>query len=68
MTRHSHRKSLRSRRGHPHLTLAIMDGPSMMDSAAVQRQHWDVIIIGTGVGGATVGRSLAAQRPERLVS
>ena len=33
----------------------------MIDSAAVQRQHWDVIIIGTGVGGATVGRSLAGK-------
>jgi choline dehydrogenase-like flavoprotein len=33
----------------------------MIDFVAVQRQHWDVIIIGTGIGGATVGRSLACQ-------
>lgn len=33
----------------------------MIDSATVQRRHWDVIIIGTGVGGATVGRSLAGK-------
>jgi choline dehydrogenase-like flavoprotein len=31
-----------------------MSNPTVADS-----QHWDVIIIGTGVGGATVGRSLA---------
>ena len=31
----------------------------MMDPTAAASRHWDVIIIGTGVGGATVGRSLA---------
>jgi choline dehydrogenase-like flavoprotein len=31
----------------------------MMDPAVAASRYWDVIIIGTGVGGATVGRSLA---------
>jgi choline dehydrogenase-like flavoprotein len=31
----------------------------MTDPTDTARRHWDVIIIGTGVGGATVGRSLA---------
>jgi choline dehydrogenase-like flavoprotein len=31
----------------------------MTDPTIVASRHWDVIIIGTGVGGATVGRSLA---------
>jgi choline dehydrogenase-like flavoprotein len=31
----------------------------MTDPTVAASQHWDVIIIGTGVGGATVGRSLA---------
>jgi choline dehydrogenase-like flavoprotein len=30
-----------------------------MDPTAAASRHWDVIIIGTGIGGATVGRSLA---------
>jgi choline dehydrogenase-like flavoprotein len=33
----------------------------MMDPADAASRHWDVIIIGTGVGGATVGRSLALE-------
>jgi choline dehydrogenase-like flavoprotein len=33
----------------------------MTDPADAASQHWDVIIIGTGVGGATVGRSLALE-------
>jgi choline dehydrogenase-like flavoprotein len=32
---------------------------SMTNPTVDMPQHWDVIIIGTGVGGATVGRSLA---------
>jgi choline dehydrogenase-like flavoprotein len=32
---------------------------SMTNPTVDLSQHWDVIIIGTGVGGATVGRSLA---------
>ena len=31
----------------------------MTDPTIAASRHWDVIIIGTGVGGATVGRSLA---------
>jgi choline dehydrogenase-like flavoprotein len=31
-----------------------------MDPTVAASRHWDVIIIGTGVGGATVGYSLAA--------
>jgi len=31
----------------------------MSDPTVAASRHWDVIIIGTGVGGATVGRSLA---------
>jgi choline dehydrogenase-like flavoprotein len=31
----------------------------MTNPTVVMSQHWDVIIIGTGIGGATVGRSLA---------
>jgi choline dehydrogenase-like flavoprotein len=31
----------------------------MPDSTLIASRYWDVIIIGTGVGGATVGRSLA---------
>src|SRR5580658_6603308 len=31
----------------------------MTDPTVATSQHWDVIIIGTGIGGATVGRSLA---------
>ena len=33
----------------------------MTDPTVVASRHWDVIIIGTGVGGATVGRSLALE-------
>jgi len=33
----------------------------MMNSNVAMSKHWDVIIIGTGVGGATVGRSLALE-------
>ena len=29
--------------------------------AAIESTHWDAIIVGTGVGGATVGRSLALE-------
>jgi choline dehydrogenase-like flavoprotein len=32
----------------------------MTDQSSVASQLWDVIIIGTGIGGATVGRSLVA--------
>ena len=31
----------------------------MSDQMDVTSRHWDVIIVGTGVGGATVGHSLA---------
>jgi choline dehydrogenase-like flavoprotein len=31
----------------------------MTDPTEAASRHWDVIIVGTGVGGATVGRSLA---------
>ena len=31
----------------------------MTDPIAAASRHWDVIVIGTGIGGATVGRSLA---------
>jgi choline dehydrogenase-like flavoprotein len=33
----------------------------MTDPIDAASRHWDVIIIGTGVGGATVGRSLALE-------
>ena len=33
----------------------------MTDPTDAASRHWDVIIIGTGVGGATVGRSLALE-------
>jgi choline dehydrogenase-like flavoprotein len=33
----------------------------MTNSTVAASLHWDVIIIGTGVGGATVGRSLALE-------
>jgi choline dehydrogenase-like flavoprotein len=33
----------------------------MIDSTVAASRYWDVIIIGTGVGGATVGRSLALE-------
>src|SRR5579862_3109429 len=32
---------------------------SMTDPTVAASRYWDVIIIGTGIGGATVGRSLA---------
>ena len=33
----------------------------MMNPTVAASRHWDVIIVGTGVGGATVGRSLALE-------
>jgi choline dehydrogenase-like flavoprotein len=33
----------------------------MTNPTVAASQHWDVIIIGTGVGGATIGRSLALE-------
>lgn len=33
----------------------------MMDPTVASSRHWDVIVIGTGVGGATIGRSLALE-------
>jgi len=39
--------------------LSVVESWSMTNPAVAAARHWDVIIIGTGVGGATVGHSLA---------
>ena len=41
--------------------MSVAESCSMTNPAVTASQHWDVIIIGTGVGGATVGHSLALE-------